>query len=100
MKKKILMAVLIIFIGIQFVRPEKNESKEMSATDIANMYVIPQDVSAILKKSCYDCHSNNTVYPWYAEVQPVGWWMNSHIEDGKDEVNFSEFGTYSAARQY
>ncbi|HNH22632.1 MAG TPA: heme-binding domain-containing protein, partial [Ferruginibacter sp.] len=50
--------------------------------------------------SCNDCHSNNTVYPWYAEVQPVAWWLNEHIEDGKKDLNFSEFASYRPRRQY
>jgi hypothetical protein len=52
-------------------------------------------VSRILATACYDCHSDHTRYPWYAEVEPVGWWLASHIHDGKSRLNFSEFGTYS-----
>ena len=48
--------------------------------------------------TCYDCHSNNTRYPWYAEVQPAAWWLAGHIRDGKDHLNFSEFGSYPAKR--
>jgi hypothetical protein len=58
------------------------------------------DVENILKASCYDCHSNNTTYPWYFNVQPAGWWLGSHIENGKKEVNFDEFATYSLRRQF
>lgn len=52
----------------------------------------------ILDKACYDCHSNNTRYPWYANVQPVAWWLNSHVEEGKGEINFDEFLTYPAKK--
>jgi len=100
MKRKILLIILIILIGMQFIRPALNESNDVLASDISNIYPVPQDVSEILKKSCYDCHSNNTVYPWYVNVQPVGWWLNHHIEEGKNELNFSEFGSYRPARQY
>jgi len=53
----------------------------------------------LLQTACYDCHSNHTKYPWYAEVNPVGLWLNSHIKDGKEELNFSEFATYTAKRK-
>jgi hypothetical protein len=69
-------------------------------TDIANVYAVPQNVSDILKKACRDCHSNNTVYPWYSEVQPVGLWLINHVQEGKRELNFSEFGSYAIGRQY
>ena len=61
---------------------------------------VPAQVRQILKTSCYDCHSNNTVYPWYAAIQPVSLLLADHIKDGKAELNFSEFGTYSLRRQY
>jgi len=61
--------------------------------------VVPADVQAILKKACYHCHSNNTHYPWYVNIQPVGLYLGHHIEEGKDELNFNQFGDYSAKRQ-
>ena len=59
---------------------------------------MPLAVQGLLQRACYDCHSNNTKYPWYAEVQPVRWWLDSHIKDGKRHLNFSEFGSYTAKR--
>jgi hypothetical protein len=91
---KILKRVLIVlssaFLVIQFIRPPKNISGENSA-DVSTRFSVPSDVAEILRTSCYDCHSNRTRYPWYAEVQPAGWWLNSHITDGKRQLNFSEF---------
>jgi hypothetical protein len=55
---------------------------------------------AILKTSCYDCHSNNTYYPWYNNIQPVAWWLKNHVDEGKRELNFSEFAAYRIGRQY
>ena len=49
----------------------------------------------ILQTSCYDCHSNNTVYPWYTNINPVGFWMRGHINDGKWSINFSDLSTFS-----
>lgn len=93
----VLLGALVI---IQFFRPTKNKSEGISSNDITKLYAVPPDVQNILKTSCYDCHSNNTVYPWYAEVQPVAWWLNNHIEDGKRDLNFSEFASYRIRRQY
>lgn len=98
--KGLFYLLLLAFVIIQFFRPAKNKSEGTSKNDISTLYAVPQNVQDILKTSCNDCHSNNTVYPWYAEIQPVAWWLNSHIEDGKKDLNFSEFATYRIRRQY
>lgn len=98
--KRTFQILLLIFIIIQFIRPAKNKSDVISSNDISKIYPVPENVQAILKTSCYDCHSNNTVYPWYANIQPVAWWLNDHIQEGKKELNFSEFASYRIGRQY
>jgi Haem-binding domain len=98
--KKILLALLAVFIIIQFIRPPKNQSKDIAVNDISKVYPMPTDVQSILTKACTDCHSNNTQYPWYSHVQPVAWWLNDHIKDGKRHLNFSEFMNYRIAKQY
>lgn len=97
--KIILLVLLLVFILIQFVRPARNENAQVSADQIGYVYAVPEYVKSVLKASCYDCHSNNTHYPWYAEIQPAGWWLASHIKKGKSELNFDEFGEYSKRRQ-
>lgn len=97
--KKILLALLILFIAIQFIRPERNLNAAVLPMDISRTVHVSDTVMDILKNCCYDCHSNNTRYPWYANVQPVAWWLNSHIHDGKRALNFSEFGSYPLRRQ-
>jgi len=98
---KILIIVLVVLlIAIQFFHPQKNQSASLTVNDISEVYTVPQDVQAILSKACNDCHSNNTVYPWYNNIQPVAWWLNNHIKNGKRHLNFSEFGGYRIARQY
>lgn len=97
--KKILLALLIAFIAIQFIQPARNKSGQVLPADISKLYAMPQHVELIFQKACYDCHSNNTNYPWYVSVQPMGWLMAKHIEDGKAEINFSAFGNYSDRRQ-
>jgi hypothetical protein len=98
MKKKILLSLFVILVVIQFIQPAKNQSAELSASDISKVTKVPEDVQKILKTACYDCHSNNTVYPWYNNIQPVAWWLNHHVEEGKEHLNFSEFGTYAAKK--
>lgn len=98
--KRFFLLLLLVFIVLQFFRPAKNRSEGIAANDITKMYVVPQDVQAILKTSCYDCHSNNTNYPWYNNIQPVAWWLADHIKEGKKALNFSEFALYRIGRQY
>ena len=95
MRRKIALFILLILIVIQFFQPKKNQSTELLAADITRVSDIPDDVLKILKTSCYDCHSNNTVYPWYNNIQPVAWWLNNHVKEGKERLNFSEFGNYT-----
>lgn len=94
-----LLILLIVAIAIQFIQPARNQSGQVLETDITKMILVPKNVQVILKSSCYDCHSNNTRYPWYSKIQPAGWWMASHIKKGKEELNLSEFGSYSNRRQ-
>ena len=99
--KILLYTILIALLLFQFYpKPKKNISASTGSNDITRAHQVPVDVLQVLKTSCYDCHSNNTVYPWYASVQPVALWLGNHIADGKDELNFSEFGSYSIRRKY
>ena len=98
--KRAFQILLLAFIVIQFFRTEKNKSDVVSTNDISTKYAVPANIQTILKTSCNDCHSNNTVYPWYAQVQPVTWWLNDHIKEGKKELDFSQFANYSIRRQY
>ncbi len=102
MAKKIFYLLVLAFIIIQFFHPQKNNDSSAGAltNDISKVLPVPDKVQTILKTSCYDCHSNNTRYPWYAAIQPVAWWLNNHIEEGKKEINFNEFASYTLRRQY
>lgn len=96
----VLIAFAICFLVIQLFRPPKNTGTADPSMDISAVVPVPPDVDAILRESCYDCHSDNTRYPWYAEVMPFGWWLNDHIEHAKSHLNFSEFTSRSLRRQY
>ena len=91
----VLVAVLVL---IQLYRPARNNSND-DTMSIGKKYPLPDSVEAILKASCYDCHSNNTVYPWYAEIQPVRFWLDDHIHEGKEHLNFSRFSHYRVNKQ-
>lgn len=90
-----LVLIAVLLIGIQFARPTANISGGADAQGIEKQYQVPEKVLALLQRSCYDCHSNNTHYPWYNNIQPVAWYLADHIEEGKRELNFSTFATYS-----
>jgi hypothetical protein len=97
--KKILLVLLIVFIAIQFMQPARNKSAQVLPTDISKVVSVPKKVKKILQTSCYDCHSNNTDYPWYNYVQPAGWILATHIRHGKRDLNFSDFGSYPIRKQ-
>lgn len=98
MLKKILLGLLAVFVVIQFIRPEKNESND-ETNAVSTKFKVPEDVAAILKVACNDCHSNKTEYPWYANIQPVASWLAHHVEEGTHELNFSTLASRKVAIQ-
>jgi len=98
--KRILLVLAVIFIIIQFFRPARNISEVNPVHEVTAAVAVPSDVQNMLRTSCYDCHSNNTRYPWYINIQPAAWFMNNHIKEAKRGLNFSEFATYPLRRQY
>jgi hypothetical protein len=97
--KIIALVLLVVFVGIQFVPTERNQSDVVPKTDFIVANNPPKDISNLLKTSCYDCHSNNTDYPWYNKIQPASWFMERHIRKGKSELNFNEWNEYSNRRK-
>lgn len=93
------LALLILFIGIQFIPRDHNDDKVPVGKELASVYPVPPNVQAIFQRSCNDCHSDHTHYPWYAQVQPFRYLLDGHIRGGKEELNFDEFGDYSPRRQ-
>ena len=98
--KRLLIVIIALVVVLQFVRPPRNTTEVDPAADINAKFNVPQDIRDMLRTSCYDCHSNSTRYPWYANVQPIGWWLNSHIQEARRELNFSEFSSYRVRRQF
>ena len=98
--KKIAVLLLIVFVVMQFIRPDKNQTDDKDYVLAFESETKPTvEVKELLKTSCYDCHSNQTVYPWYNNIAPVSYWIDEHIEHGKEELNFSEWASYSVKKK-
>jgi len=89
--KKLLLLTLLIFIGIQFI--PMNVPAEVP-TQAKEELTAPKNVQAILKRACFDCHSNHTTYPWYSSVAPISWFTKMHVKKGREHMNFSTWGKY------
>lgn len=99
MIKKALLIIAILILVIQLFRPDKNISTSTSPNSIEAHYPVSNEIGVILRRSCYDCHSNNTAYPWYSNIQPFAWWLQSHVNEGKHELNFDEFNNYDVKKK-
>ena len=94
MAKKIFYFLLVVFAIIQLFQPDRNNSTENLKSELTNLYKLPDSIENLLSTTCYDCHSNNTDYPFVINIQPFGWYMESKVTKGKKHLNFSEFGNY------
>lgn len=97
--KKILLVVLIIFVVAQFFGPEKNEGDLTSVEPFLTETNPPENIKAILKESCFDCHSDHSKYPWYNKITPVNYWLAEHINDGKKHLNMSNWEGLSVKKK-
>lgn len=96
--KWLVIAIVVVFIGIQFVRPARTNPASDPAQSIhAHLQVTPE-VSAILDRSCQDCHSNSTRWPWYCNVAPASWFLIDHVNEGREHLNLSEWGRLDKRR--
>jgi Haem-binding domain len=98
MFKKVLLGLGLLFVAAQFYRPARNVSGD-NTYDIRTKYEVPADVDHLLSVACNDCHSNTTRYPWYANVQPVAYWLAHHVKEGTQHLNFSTFAKRKVAVQ-
>lgn len=102
MKNAIKIIVICLFAGflaLQLFRPDFDNPPVIYSETLEASTDVPENVQNILKRSCYDCHSNETRYPWYAQVQPSAWFLQDHISVGRDELNFSVWNTYETRRK-
>ena len=93
--KAILVIALVALVVIQFIPIDKNEQGYQSVLAFEEETKPSEEVAAVLKTNCYDCHSNHTQYPWYAQIAPVSFWLDEHIEEGKEHFNVSDWSSYS-----
>jgi len=103
MKNKIVIGLIVfvlLFGFIQFFRPEKNWQINKSRNEIFYKQDANPKVVTLLKTSCYDCHSNNTAYPWYNNIAPISWMIANHVNEGKEHLNFSEWTLYIPEKQH
>jgi hypothetical protein len=97
--KKILIVLLVAFILIQFFPIDKTNPPVNKGMDFIKIKNTPEPIANLIRSSCYDCHSNESVYPAYSYIQPAGWLLKNHIDEGRIELNFSTFATYDSKRQ-
>ena len=97
--KELAVLLVVTFAVIQFFGIDKRGPATVQADTLGAAVTVPANVNAILERSCNDCHTNSTVYPWYSNVQPFGWFLQNHINDGRRHLNLSQFGTYASNRK-
>jgi len=97
--KRTFLVLLVALVGIQFIPTVRNVSDVDLDSDFIKTHKVPKNLATLLQTSCYDCHSNNTNYPWYNKIQPIAWMLEEHVEEGKKELNFSTFGDLSSRKQ-
>lgn len=97
--KIVIVLLVFAFATLQFFQVDRTNPPIVEAETLAAAVNVPENVQAIFDRSCNDCHSNNTVYPWYSKVQPSGWFVKDHIDDGRRHLNFSVFNTYEQKRK-
>jgi hypothetical protein len=95
--RRVLTGCLIGFLGLQFVRPDRTNPPASAAASLKAR--APSQVTAILDRSCRDCHSNETRWPWYTNVSPMSWFVANHVRHGRDHFNYSEWVTYPSDDQ-
>jgi len=96
--QRALLALGLAFVVIQFFGPGKTNPAVEATKTIAAGAPMPAEVSAILARACYDCHSHQTRWPWYSNVAPVSWFVIGHVNEARQHLNFSEWATYDPKR--
>ena len=97
--KKILVVLLVAFVLIQFFQIDKTNPALTPQMDFLTIKKTPEHTANLIRNGCYDCHSNEAKYPWYSNVQPIEWFLQDHIKEGRKHLNFSTFATYEPKRQ-
>jgi hypothetical protein len=98
--KRSFLAIIAILVVIQAARPARTNPASDPNQHIQAVLPVHPEVAATLSRSCNDCHSNNTVWPWYSNVAPVSWLLVSDVNEGRNELNFSAWGAYDREKQH
>ena len=93
------VAVVLLFVAVQFIRPQFSNPPVVESDTMRASTQMPPEVQQILARSCADCHSNETAYPWYTRITPVNWLLADHIDTGRHELNLSVWNTYSKEKK-
>ncbi|MEQ8907739.1 MAG: heme-binding domain-containing protein [Vicingaceae bacterium] len=99
MKSKVALLIILVFAILQLFRGENRPYQDPTENDLFAVEKAPEGIELYMKNNCYDCHSNQVNHPWYSEIAPVSWWVQDHVEEGSEHLNFSEWGKYSAKKK-
>ena len=80
-----------LIVGIQLIRPARTNPAVNPSRTLEAVVLVPPKVEGILQRACYDCHSDQTQWPWYSNVAPISWFVIDHVDSGRRQVNFSEW---------
>ena len=95
--KKLFLWIIAIILAMQVIRMDVPSTL---STDTKDEIVAPKEIMNILKRSCYDCHSNSLIYPWYAKIAPISWYTKLHVRNGRKALNFSLWESYNKKKQF
>jgi len=98
MLKKIGIGLVIILALMQFKQIDKTNPEYNEAEDFITITQPSEEIATLIKAACYDCHSHQAKYPWYSNVAPISWMVEHHIEEGREHLNFSEWGSYDTKK--
>lgn len=94
-----ILFLVLLFAVIQIIHPKTVNPPVESAKAITSALAVDPNVSTLFERSCHDCHSNNTVWPWYSQVAPVSWLVVSDVNRGRRAMNLSEWNTVDGTKQ-
>ena len=97
--RRVLIGAFLLLLFAQAIRPDRSVPATDEGLDYITLTQPPAAVADLLHNACYDCHSYQSEYPWYSQVAPVSWWIQNHIDEGREHLNFSIWGEYNAKKQ-
>jgi len=97
--RRAVLGLVVLGVAAQLYRPARTNPPADPTNAVTAAAAVPAEAAAILKRSCYDCHSNETRWPWYSNVAPISWGVIGHVSEARSRLNFSEFGAYTPAKR-